>query len=214
MNPILSKYHPEWSRPIEDFTEESALILKPLEAIFAMNQSQLLALKDLMDRVGSKILYSNNAAVKFRLIEQIGTVLAYLEFQQRHAFNPAKGAKLLEWLRSHGNQATLESLERAYRVLNPPAPRLPVVQPEAPKIVRQPEDQTASFGERVIFSVEVSGTEPLAFEWYINAMSIPGATSRQYSTTASDLNDGALFKVRVSNPLAVIYSWPALLTLK
>jgi glucose/arabinose dehydrogenase len=83
----------------------------------------------------------------------------------------------------------------------------------APSITAQPTSQTASVGEQATFQVTASGTPVLNYQWQRNFVDIPGATSRTYTTpAATPADDGALFRVRVSNNYGTVTSLPAMLT--
>jgi glucose/arabinose dehydrogenase len=82
-----------------------------------------------------------------------------------------------------------------------------------PSITTQPTSQSASVGEPATFQVTASGTPVLNYQWLRNGVDIPGATSRTYtiaSVTPGD--DGAFFRVRVSNIHGSVTSQPAMLT--
>lgn len=70
-----------------------------------------------------------------------------------------------------------------------------------PGITTQPINQTVTAGQVAIFSVAVSGTAPLAYQWQKNGVNIGGATSSSYTTPATTTSDnGSTFDVVVSNP--------------
>ena len=77
----------------------------------------------------------------------------------------------------------------------------------SPVITTQPSSQLVSVGYPVTFSVTASGPSPYSYQWMRNGVNISGATARTYriaSTTLSD--DGARFRVRVSNAYGSILS--------
>jgi PQQ enzyme repeat len=83
----------------------------------------------------------------------------------------------------------------------------------APAITRQPADAVAALGTQASFSVGVTGTSPLAYQWLRNGAVIPGATGTGYTTPATTSADnGALFSVTVSNLAGSVTSSMALLT--
>ena len=68
-------------------------------------------------------------------------------------------------------------------------------------VITGPANQSGLVGFTATFSVTVSGTGPLSFQWYLNSVLIPGATSITYSKTNAQLTDsGGLYSVKVSNP--------------
>jgi hypothetical protein len=83
----------------------------------------------------------------------------------------------------------------------------------APAITAQPANQSVTAGQPASFSVAVSGTAPLAYQWSRNGAAITGAMASSYATgptTASD--SGATFTVAVSNSAGTATSDPATLT--
>jgi len=71
---------------------------------------------------------------------------------------------------------------------------------QAPVITTPPGDVTVTVGKPTTFSVVVSGTAPLSYQWQRNGVSIAGATGRTYTLAATTLaDDGARFRVLVSN---------------
>ena len=81
-----------------------------------------------------------------------------------------------------------------------------------PTIVTQPINQTVTVGQTANFSVVVAGTAPLIYQWQKNSVNISGATSASYTTPATVSGDnGATFRVIVTNPVTNITSNPATL---
>jgi len=70
----------------------------------------------------------------------------------------------------------------------------------APAITAQPVSLTVWAPAPATFTVAVTGTEPLLFQWTRNGTDIPGATFSTFNTGATSVTDhGAVFRVRVSN---------------
>jgi hypothetical protein len=85
--------------------------------------------------------------------------------------------------------------------------------PIAPQIITQPGDQAVTAGQTATFSVAVSGTAPLSYQWRKNTASISGATAASYTTLATTAGDtGSKFDVVVSNSAGNITSTRATLT--
>jgi hypothetical protein len=83
----------------------------------------------------------------------------------------------------------------------------------APTISTQPSNQTVTVGQSATFSVVANGTAPLSYQWQRGTTRIAGATTMSYTlnpTSASD--NGAQFKVMVSNSAGSATSNPATLT--
>lgn len=83
---------------------------------------------------------------------------------------------------------------------------------QAPVITSSPEDRVATVGESVTFSVRASGSEPLRYQWQKNGADIAGATSRSHTFTVASADDGALFRVVVTNASGSVTSAEATLT--
>jgi hypothetical protein len=69
-----------------------------------------------------------------------------------------------------------------------------------PAITAQPQSQTVTVGSTATFSVVVTGTAPLSYQWSKSGTVIGGATGASYTTPATVSGDnGATFTVTVSN---------------
>ncbi len=86
--------------------------------------------------------------------------------------------------------------------------------PVAPTITTQPlANQTVSVGTSVSFTVDATGTEPLAYQWFRDATPIPAATNATYTTSVmTDADNGTVFTVVVANAAGSVTSAPATLT--
>ena len=85
--------------------------------------------------------------------------------------------------------------------------------PVAPSITTQPSSVTISAGQTATFSVTVTGTAPLSYQWSQNGTAISGATSSSYTTPAETTSaSGAQFTVVVSNSVGSVISNAATLT--
>jgi hypothetical protein len=83
----------------------------------------------------------------------------------------------------------------------------------APAITSQPASQIVTAGQRATFSVTVTGTAPLNYQWLKNSANISGATAASYTTPATIAGDsGARFDVVVSNSAGSVASAMATLT--
>lgn len=96
-----------------------------------------------------------------------------------------------------------------------------VVVDTVPTIIAGPEDQTRCEGERVVFTVEASGTN-LIYQWFKESVPIPGATASTYVIESVTHADAGRYRVTASNGCgtrsspsavlsvpAVIYEHPA-----
>ena len=69
-----------------------------------------------------------------------------------------------------------------------------------PMFTTQPANQTVSVGQTATFSVTVTGTSPLTYQWRKNGTSIPGATNQTYTTPVATMADQrSTYSVVVSN---------------
>jgi len=83
----------------------------------------------------------------------------------------------------------------------------------SPSITQQPSDMTVTSGQTATFTVVVSGSSPMAYQWKKNDSAITGATSASYTTPATtSADDGSTFKVVVSNAAGSATSNSATLT--
>lgn len=81
-----------------------------------------------------------------------------------------------------------------------------------PRIVAQPQAQTALTGESVSFVVVADGTPPLSYQWRLNGDIIPDATSATLALTGVTTNNSGLYSVTVSSPYGTTNSVAARLT--
>jgi beta-galactosidase len=85
--------------------------------------------------------------------------------------------------------------------------------PVGPSIVTQPVSQTVTAGAMAQFTVVAGGTGPFSYQWLLNGVAIPGATSATYTTTALFASDnGSPFSVAVQNASGSVTSSVATVT--
>lgn len=84
--------------------------------------------------------------------------------------------------------------------------------PTAPSITTHPVSKSATIGQSVTFSVVANGTGPLSYQWFENALPIPGATSASFTLASAQLTNNAAYRVVVTNSLGSATSNPATLT--
>jgi len=83
----------------------------------------------------------------------------------------------------------------------------------APAITVQPASTSVVAGQNATFTVTATGTAPLQYQWYKNAVKIDGATSASYTTPATTTADNAVpFEVIVGNTAGALTSDVAMLT--
>jgi len=70
----------------------------------------------------------------------------------------------------------------------------------APSITSQPASADVAMGQTATFTVAVTGTTPLSYQWRKNGSAISGATSSTYTTPPTTASDNrAMFAVVISN---------------
>jgi VCBS repeat-containing protein len=98
-------------------------------------------------------------------------------------------------------------------VTSAPATLTVTATPLAPTITSQPANRSVTAGQSATFSVTVSGTSPLSYQWRKNGAVISGATGVSYTTPATTSADnGAQFSVIVLNAVGSVTSSAATLT--
>jgi hypothetical protein len=76
----------------------------------------------------------------------------------------------------------------------------PTVAGAPPTIITQPASRTVTQGQTATFTVTMTGSAPLSYQWQKNGVDISGATGASYTTPATTLADnGSTFRVVVTN---------------
>lgn len=81
-----------------------------------------------------------------------------------------------------------------------------------PEIMSQPSGQSLNTGETATFSVSVSGNN-LSYQWQKSEEDIPGATSSTLQLTSVQSFNAGVFRCRISNACATLFSASVLLTI-
>jgi hypothetical protein len=81
----------------------------------------------------------------------------------------------------------------------------------APTIVAQPQNLTSVENSNALFSVTVSGSAPLSYQWSFNGNPIPGGTGSSLSFPAPSSSAGS-YSVTATNPVGTATSSNAILT--
>ncbi|MHB1307241.1 MAG: immunoglobulin domain-containing protein [Limisphaerales bacterium] len=84
---------------------------------------------------------------------------------------------------------------------------------ELPRIVTQPASQAVPAGTRVTFTVQVSGTPPLRYQWQRNGVDMPGETGAALVIGSAALANAGRYNVRVSIDGGLVLSANVFLTL-
>jgi glucose/arabinose dehydrogenase len=82
----------------------------------------------------------------------------------------------------------------------------------SPVITTQPTSQLISVGYPATFSVTASGSSPYSYQWMRNGVNITGATGSSYKFATTLADNGARFRVRVSNAFGNTLSYVATLS--
>ena len=80
----------------------------------------------------------------------------------------------------------------------------------APQIVSVNVPEVVA-GEKATLSVEVTGSEPMTYQWFLNGVAIEGATSKEYTIEAAQLTDAGAYTVKVTNSEAGVTSDPQMM---
>ena len=89
----------------------------------------------------------------------------------------------------------------------------PIPTATPPNITAQPASQTANQGASATFSVLVTGTAPLSYQWRFNSSPIGGATTSAYTRSNIQPTDIGSYSVVVSNSAGTVTSSNATLSL-
>lgn len=81
-----------------------------------------------------------------------------------------------------------------------------------PYITVQPSSQSVKAGRNALFGVTGGGTSALTYQWRLNDLDIPGATSSSYTRNNVQANDSGSFSVVITNSAGTVTSSNALLT--
>ncbi len=68
-----------------------------------------------------------------------------------------------------------------------------------PTITAQPTDQSITQGANAAFSVTVTGSTPLAYQWNFNGTNISGATASSYTVVSAQVSNEGAYAVTVTN---------------
>lgn len=82
-----------------------------------------------------------------------------------------------------------------------------------PAITGQPSNQTVNAGQNASFSVTVSGTSPLTYQWFFNTTNrLNGATNATLTLNSVNANDAGSYTVTVTNVAGLVTGNTATLT--
>ena len=79
-------------------------------------------------------------------------------------------------------------------------------------ITSQPADSTVTAGTTATFSVGVSGTPPIGYQWTYNGINLPGATANSVTIPNASFTNAGTYAVRVLYPSGSVMSGNATLT--
>ena len=84
--------------------------------------------------------------------------------------------------------------------------------PVPPVITKQPASQSAGVGSTVTFTVVVTGTQPIIFQWQKDNVDLPSSNSPTLTLSNVQLSDAGTYRVLVGNLASDVTSLPAALT--
>ncbi|MEZ5275876.1 MAG: hypothetical protein R3F07_05810 [Opitutaceae bacterium] len=87
-----------------------------------------------------------------------------------------------------------------------------MVEPTGPAISDQPDSLEAEFGDTVSFSVTATGEGDLSYKWFLDDVTIEGATDATYAVEAVELDDVGTYRVEVTDTNGTSVSNDATLT--
>ncbi len=76
----------------------------------------------------------------------------------------------------------------------------------------QPQSQSVALSSNAVFSVGVSGSVPISYQWQFDGSAISGATNSSYTLFNAQTNNDGSYSVVVTNSTANVTSAPATLT--
>lgn len=76
----------------------------------------------------------------------------------------------------------------------------------APLITTQPQDRAAVVDNPASFSVQASGSQPLAYQWFHNTTAIPNATNASHNIANVQTSDGGGYQVVITNSFGSVTS--------
>jgi hypothetical protein len=87
------------------------------------------------------------------------------------------------------------------------------VDPDQPPLIISPPAAVWDGGEEIVIEVEVSGAEPLSFQWSLEGVPIANATMQSLTLNSAEWDRGAKYTIRVSNARGFVDSEPAEITI-
>jgi glucose/arabinose dehydrogenase len=90
--------------------------------------------------------------------------------------------------------------------------RIRALTSQPPSIITQPSNLTVAVGQTATFSVAATGSQPLTYQWQRGTTNISGATGASYSLVAGAGDNGATFRVVVTNAFGTVTTSSATLT--
>jgi hypothetical protein len=86
---------------------------------------------------------------------------------------------------------------------------------QPPSITQQPSNQVTSLnGTNAVFTVAVTGSPPLSYQWMLNGTNVPGGTVSALAITNAQLQDLGAYSVLVTNMLSAVLSSNAILYMR
>lgn len=89
-----------------------------------------------------------------------------------------------------------------------------IVPTTAPAILSTTLNQSLVLGSTTTLSVNASGTAPLTYQWYLNGVIIPNATSSSYLISSFQVANAGTYTVNVTSPTGVTTTTAAVLSVQ
>jgi hypothetical protein len=160
--------------------------------------------------VGTTVMVGANVALKVA-----ATGSTPLSYQWRFNGAPITGAT--------GAQLSLSAVQLAQagdyscRVANPygqvTSATATLAVHEKAGILVQPQNQSATIGDTVVFSVVAKGTPAPTYQWKFNGAAIPGETNADLVLSDLQFSQAGKYRVRVTNPYGAVDSVEVTLSL-
>ncbi|PWU21672.1 MAG: hypothetical protein C5B50_01135, partial [Verrucomicrobia bacterium] len=191
------------------------LSLSPGEGAFLASPTNFnLVLTGTPQTTVSPVSIPNNVA--YLLSRQTNDVAHYKDIT---GFDPIAGAKLYRWTNSSysvytfdgtswsgGTAPTVAVGESVWIAPNGGTNGTPVDVPAAPTIISQPTSVTVGLGGAASFTVGATGSQPLYYQWLLNANPIAGATASTLTINPVQFTNAGAYSVVVNNSIGITNS--------
>jgi hypothetical protein len=119
---------------------------------------------------------------------------------------PGATQRVLQWAavsQAQEGRYSVDVVDRFGSVVSASA-RLSVLLPA--RVVFHPQSILARPGSNVVFSVTADSTTAIRYQWQRNEVDLPGANGATLALNAVDLDDEGLYRVKITDSVATVYS--------